>query len=175
MRKQSDRLTARKYFLFLSIGLLTALPFPFVQGKDPLLEPVFIAQPLGDGSTSKPLTFGTAIQGGGSSTSILFTQGVLKSVLGALTAFATFTSPSGDVIETRSTELSSNSTRSITFTGDQNLQAGCFALLLHDHGNHGRVVCGALHDVLLESLSEGAVFADHEVILRDRKVRLQEV
>ena len=33
----------------------------------------------------------------------------------------------------------------------------------------------ALQDVLLESLSEGAVFADHEVMLRDGEVRLHEV
>ena len=33
----------------------------------------------------------------------------------------------------------------------------------------------ALLDVLLEALSEGAVFTDHGVILRDGEVRLHEV
>ena len=65
MREQPQRLPVKKYFLVLSIGLLTVLPFTFVQGRDPLLEPVFVAQPLGSGSTSIPLAFATAIQGGG--------------------------------------------------------------------------------------------------------------
>jgi hypothetical protein len=128
MREQPQRLPVKKYFLVLSIGLLTVLPFTFVQGRDPLLEPVFVAQPLGSGSTSIPLAFATAIQGGGSSTSILFTQGVLRTFFGAITAFATFTSSSGQVIETQSTELRSHSTRSITFTGGQSLEAGQISL-----------------------------------------------
>ena len=128
MRKQTEGLPAKKYFLFLWIGLLTALPLTFVHGKSPLLEPMFTAQPLGGGSTSIPLTFSTAIQGASSSTSILFTTGVLKSLFGAITALATFTSPSGQVIETQSTELRRNATRSITFSGGQNLEAGQISL-----------------------------------------------
>ncbi len=47
--------------------------------------------------------------------------------------------------------------------------------LHHDHANDRGMVTSSLQDVLLESLTEGAVFADHGVILRDGEVRLQEV
>ena len=47
MREQPQRLPVKKYFLFLSIGLLTVLPFPLVQAKDPLLEPIVCRPAVG--------------------------------------------------------------------------------------------------------------------------------
>ena len=65
-QQQSRHLKRCLRFLF-SIGLIALLPFALVYGKDPILAPVFTAQPFQLGSSTAPLTFATAIQGGGSS------------------------------------------------------------------------------------------------------------
>ena len=129
-QQQSRHLKRCLRFLF-SIGLIALLPGAFVYGKDPILAPVFTAQPFQLGSSTAPLTFATAIQGGGSSTNILFSQGeqTQPSIGGPglkpqTAVFATFADPNGQVLATLSTRLTRNSTQSLTFGGGSNLEAG---------------------------------------------------